>query len=41
MLGPIWIMALACIYFGLATDVTLTSAQSAAQGLLGGFTELH
>ncbi len=38
MLGPIWIMALACIYFGLATDVTLTSARAAAEGLLAGTT---
>lgn len=36
MLGPIWFLALACIYFGLATDITLTAAQSAAQGLLAG-----
>ena len=41
MLGPIWIMALACIYFGLATDVTLTAAQSAARGLLAGSVGLH
>ena len=31
-------MALACIYFGLATDVTLTSARAAAEGLLAGTT---
>ncbi len=36
MLGPIWIMALACIYFGLATDVTLNAARAAAEGLLAG-----
>jgi multicomponent Na+:H+ antiporter subunit D len=36
MLGPIWIMALACIYFGLATDVTISAARAAAQGLLAG-----
>ena len=41
MLGPIWIMALACIYVGLATDVTLTAAQSAARGLLAGSVGLH
>jgi multicomponent Na+:H+ antiporter subunit D len=36
MLIPIWIMALACIYFGLATDITLGAAQAAAKGLLAG-----
>ncbi len=36
MLIPMWIMALACIYFGFATDVTLTAARAAAQGLLAG-----
>jgi multicomponent Na+:H+ antiporter subunit D len=36
MLIPMWIMALACIYFGLATDITLGAAQTAAQGLLAG-----
>ena len=41
MLVPIWVMALACIYFGLATDVTLNAAQSAAKGLLGSFAVLH
>ena len=41
MLGPIWIMASACIYFGLATDVTLTAAQAAAKGLLAGAVGLY
>ena len=36
MMIPMWIMAIACIYFGLNTDVTLTSASVAADGLLGG-----
>lgn len=36
MLIPIWIMAGACVYFGLATDVTLSAAQAAAQGLMAG-----
>ena len=36
MLLPMWIMALACIYFGFATDVTLTASRAAAQGLLAG-----
>lgn len=36
MLLPIWIMAGACVYFGLATDVTLAAAQAAAQGLFAG-----
>ncbi|MGB5557092.1 MAG: proton-conducting transporter membrane subunit, partial [Paracoccaceae bacterium] len=41
MLGPIWIMAIACIYFGLATDITLSAAQAAAKGLLAGTTGMH
>lgn len=36
MLIPMWILALACIYFGFATDVTLTASRAAAQGLLAG-----
>ncbi|MBL4874746.1 MAG: monovalent cation/H+ antiporter subunit D family protein [Rhodobacteraceae bacterium] len=36
MLIPIWILALSTIYFGFATDVTLTAARAAAQGLLAG-----
>ncbi|HGG06524.1 MAG TPA: monovalent cation/H+ antiporter subunit D family protein, partial [Aliiroseovarius sp.] len=34
MIIPIWITAAACIYFGLATDVTLGAAQTAAQELI-------
>jgi len=36
MLIPIWIAALACIWFGLNTDMTLTAAKAAAHGLLAG-----
>lgn len=36
MLIPMWVMALACIYFGLNTEITLTSASVAANSLLGG-----
>jgi len=36
MLVPLWITALAAIYFGLDTDVTLGAARTAAQGLLAG-----
>ena len=36
MLIPMWIMAIACIYFGFDTDLTLTSARVAAEGLLAG-----
>ncbi len=36
MLVPIWIMALACIWFGFDTDLTIGSATTAAQSLLGG-----
>lgn len=36
MLIPMWVMAIACIYFGLNTDITLTSASVAADSLLRG-----
>ena len=36
MLVPMWIVALACIYFGLDTDLTLTAARAAAEGLMAG-----
>jgi len=41
MLVPIWIMALACLYFGLHTDLTIGAAQTAAQGLLAGSTGMQ
>lgn len=34
MLVPLWIMALATIYFGFDTNITIGAAQTAAQGLL-------
>jgi multicomponent Na+:H+ antiporter subunit D len=40
MLIPIWILAIACLWFGLATDVTLGAARSAAEGLMAGPTPL-
>jgi len=36
MLVPMWIMAIACVWFGLNTDLTLTAASVAADGLLSG-----
>lgn len=36
MLVPIWIATLATIWFGLNTDLTLTAAHAAAEGLLAG-----
>jgi multicomponent Na+:H+ antiporter subunit D len=36
MLAPMWLMAIACIYFGLDTDLTLTAARAAADGLMAG-----
>ena len=36
MLIPMWILTIACIYFGLNTELTLTSANVAADGILGG-----
>ncbi|MCK4711472.1 MAG: monovalent cation/H+ antiporter subunit D family protein, partial [Marinosulfonomonas sp.] len=38
MLVPLWIMAGATVWFGLDTDMTMTAARSAADGLLNGFT---
>ena len=38
MLVPMWIMALSTIWFGLDTDLTMTAARAAADGLLNGFT---
>lgn len=35
MLIPLWIMALGCIYFGINTELTMSAATTAAQGLLG------
>jgi multicomponent Na+:H+ antiporter subunit D len=36
MLVPMWVLAIACIYFGFDTDLTLRSATVAAESLLGG-----
>lgn len=36
MLIPLWIAALACIYFGFDTNMTLGASRMAAQGLLAG-----
>ncbi len=36
MLIPMWIAVLACIYFGLNTDLTLGAAEAAARGLMAG-----
>jgi len=36
MLLPLWFMALACIYFGFDTDITLSASRTAAEGLLAG-----
>jgi multicomponent Na+:H+ antiporter subunit D len=36
MLLPLWLMAIACIYFGFATDITMSAAKAAAQALLSG-----
>jgi len=37
MLVPIWVLAIACIWFGLDTEITIGAAQVAAEGLLGGY----
>ena len=36
MTVPLWIMALACIFFGLNTDLTIGAASAAAEGLFAG-----
>lgn len=36
MLLPIWVLAIACIFFGLNTEWTLSMADVAAEGLLNG-----
>ncbi|MBV1865332.1 MAG: monovalent cation/H+ antiporter subunit D family protein [Rhodobacteraceae bacterium] len=36
MLGPIWIMAGACVWFGFDTELTLGTARTAAEALLAG-----
>ena len=36
MLVPIWIMAAACIWFGLNTDLTLAASMTAAKGFIAG-----
>lgn len=41
MLIPMWILAIACIYFGFDTDITLTASRTAAQGLLAGSAGMH
>ena len=37
MLVPLWIMAGATVWFGIDTDLTMTAARTAADGLLHGF----
>ena len=41
MIVPLWIMALACIYFGFDSDLTLSASKTAAEGLLAGSTGMH
>lgn len=41
MVVPLWIMALACIYFGFDSDLTLSASKTAAEGLLAGSTGMH
>ena len=36
MIVPLWFMALACIYFGFDSDLTLSASRTAAEGLLAG-----
>jgi multicomponent Na+:H+ antiporter subunit D len=41
MVVPIWIAALATVWFGFSTDITLGAASAAAKGLLAGFGGVH
>jgi multicomponent Na+:H+ antiporter subunit D len=41
MVVPLWIMALACIYLGFDSDLTLSASKTAAEGLLAGSTGMH
>ncbi|MBO6814698.1 MAG: monovalent cation/H+ antiporter subunit D family protein [Rhizobiaceae bacterium] len=36
MLVPIWILAIACIWFGFATEMTIGASETAANSLIGG-----
>ena len=36
MVVPLWSMALACMYFGFDSDLTLSASKTAAEGLLAG-----
>jgi len=40
MLVPIWIMAGACIYFGLSAEQTVGAARAAAEALMNGVSEV-
>ena len=41
MLGPLWVLAGACLYFGFDTDITLSASRTAAESLLLGSVVLH
>ena len=41
MLVPLWVMARACIWFGIDTELTLNASLTAAQGLISGSTGLQ
>ena len=41
MLGPLWVLAGACLYFGFDTDITLSASRTAAKSLLFGSVVLH
>ncbi|UYV36149.1 monovalent cation/H+ antiporter subunit D family protein [Rhodobacteraceae bacterium D3-12] len=36
MLVPLWVMAIACVWFGVNTDLSLAASLSAAQGFIAG-----
>ena len=41
MLIPMWILAIACLFFGIFTDLTVSTAQTAAENLLNLTNSIH
>ena len=41
MLIPMWILAFACLFFGVFTDITVGTAQTAAENLLNLTNSIH
>ena len=41
MLIPMWVLAFACLFFGVFTDITVGTAQTAAENLLNLTNSIH